>query len=457
MSNEQRRARQPLSRRNFLKLAAAVGGTTALAACAPQAVPVAAPSGAPAVEGSTLRVSILQGPPVEDANGLIKSAFDEKHPDVEVTFEYISGDHAEKVYTAAAAGTLADVFFSADLWVVPFAKNDVTLDLRPSADADADVDLDDVFPAMLGLGTFDNKIHMLPSALDVVTLYYNKSLFEEAGAELPSENWTWDDLILNCQKIIALDQEDDGTPKYWGLSNGTWNWWATVYPWIVGYGGKILDVEQKTSTWSDANTLAGIKAYSELWTVHNIAQPLGLDVGGDSFRLGRAAIWTHIPGTRTGVRNDVDDKFEWDVQMMPKMPDGRHRTGMGTWGMSAYGKSKNPDMAYEYIKMLITPGVQRKMAETELGTPLVKSVANDPSWMEGLPTPPTNLMAYINGADDAVLPVMDYPADCGSFYAGLVSQSYQDALEAVIRGQMSAEEAFADADDTIQSCLNQNM
>ncbi len=141
---------------------------------------------------------------------------------------------------------------------------------------------------------------------------------------------------------------------------------------------------------------------------------------------------------------------------MPLMPDGRHRTGMGTWGMSAYADGQNLDMAYEYIKQLIRPSVQLESAKAELGVPLLKSVANDSSWMEGLPTPPTNLMAFINGADDAILPVIDHPGDCGSFYAGMVSDSYRQALEAVIRGQATAEEAFAETDATIQACLDQN-
>ena len=64
----------------------------------------------------------------------------------------VSGDLAEKYYTAAAAGTLSDVFFSADLFVVPFANNNVTLDLTPYTEGDPDIDIDDVFPNMLGLG-----------------------------------------------------------------------------------------------------------------------------------------------------------------------------------------------------------------------------------------------------------------------------------------------------------------
>ena len=180
-------------------------------------------------------------------------------------------------------------------------------------------------------------------------------------------------------------------------------------------------------------------------------------MGGDAFQLGRAAIFTHIQALRTPVRDNVGDKFEWDVQLMPLMPDGKHRTGMGTWGMSVYAQGKQPELAYQYVKNIITPDVQTKMTEAEIIVPLLRSIAEKGEWMNGLATPPNNFMAFVNGADDALLPVMDHPADCGSFYVGVVNQAYTAALEAVIRGEKSAEEAFTEADTTIQNCMDENM
>ena len=107
MSIEKLQKQQSVTRRGFLKAAAAVGGTAALAACAPVAGPEAGGEGAMADEPVELEISILAGAPVEPVNELIKASFNEKHPDVTVTFNMVSGDLAEKYYTAAAAGTLS--------------------------------------------------------------------------------------------------------------------------------------------------------------------------------------------------------------------------------------------------------------------------------------------------------------------------------------------------------------
>ena len=447
------------SRRDFLRMATLAGAGLAvtLAGCKPKAAEEGTTGAGGEPEGD-LRVLILQGPPVEPVNEFLATATTAKYPNVNVKFEYVSGDHAEGVYTQAAAGTLADVIFSADLWVVPFALNDVTLDMRPLAEGDSDMDLDDIFPAMLGLGEFEGEIHMLPSSLDVVTMYYNKTLFERAGG-VPTADWTWDDFINACTKITELEKDEQGNPMYWGLANGTWSWWATVYPWIVGYGGDIKNDDGTKSTWADSKALEGLKAYTELWTVHNIAQPIGLDLGGNAYELGRAAVFTHIPGVRTGMRDNIGDKFEWDAQVMPKMPDGKHRTGMGAWGLSVFSGSKMQDVAYYYVKSMVSPQIQELLAKKEMGVPLVKSVAENTDWMSNLPKPPENVMAFVKGADDAVLPTKgrDYPGECGSFYAGLVNQSYVTALESVIRGEAEVEQAFTEADQAIQACLDENM
>ena len=95
MSFEELQGEKAISRRGLLKAAAAVGGTAALAACAPVASPEAGGEGAMADEPVELEISILAGAPVEPVNELIKASFNEKHPDVTVTFNMVSGDLAE--------------------------------------------------------------------------------------------------------------------------------------------------------------------------------------------------------------------------------------------------------------------------------------------------------------------------------------------------------------------------
>ena len=69
--------------------------------------------------------------------------------------------------------------------------------------------------------------------------------------------------------------------------------------------------------------------------------------------------------------------------------------------------------------------------------------------------PPSNNKAFTEAANDGVFS-RTFPLDCGGFYTGLVSQTYQAALEAVLREEQGVEEAFTDVDEKIQACLDEN-
>ena len=453
------------SRRHFLRstAVAGVGLAALLAGCQPSQPPAdsgdaTAPDtgGAPpaAPTGGELRIALINDAAVLGVLDLLLEGHKERYPEVEAVIEFQVGDYTERMYTQAAAGTLPDVVWTGDSFTPPFAENGVTLDLNPLADVDPEFDRDNIFDVMLGLGEYEGGLHFLPASLDVVTMYYNKTLFEEAGAEAPQDTWTWDDYIYNGKLISDIERSADDTPQYWTLDNRTWNWWATVYPWIAGYGADIVSEDGTRSTWSSPEALEAISAYTALWTEHNIAQPLGLDVGGEAFALGRAATFLHIPGLRQHHRDAIEDRFEWDVQLLPLMPDGRHRTGMGTWGLGIYARSEKQNIAWDFIKYMLSEETQLTLAKNMANIPLLRSLADDPRWLDELDPPPANSTAFVKGADDAVLPLTSWPLDCGGFYFGEVNQTYTNALENIIRGEMSVEQALTEADEVIQRCLD---
>ena len=208
--------------------------------------------------------------------------YEETHPGATVSVEPFAASPGLDVQyaTQAAAGTLADVIFTADLFVVPFAQQGVTIDMQPLADADPTFDLSDVYPNMLGLSRVGGEgLYMIPSSYDVVTMYYNKTMFEEAGAPLPTADWTWDDYIASCQIIKEKTGNYCFTTAEPPTGIDSVAWWAYYVPWITGYGGKILSDDGKTVMLSSPETLAGLEAYTDMWTVDDIGQPLDFAAG----------------------------------------------------------------------------------------------------------------------------------------------------------------------------------
>lgn len=399
-----------------------------------------------------LRFATLQGDFVDNVNAMLVEQFNALHPDITVTMEYLTGDTAAALAAQAAAGTLPDVTFTADLYVVPFAKGGISLDMEPLAQADPNFDLSDVYENMLALSRVEGKgLYMIPSSYDVVTMYYNKTLFEQAGAPLPTPESTWEEIIASC-KLILEQTGNYCLPSGPSGSNGaTTKWWAIYVPWIVGHGGRVLSEDGKTVMLSTPESLAGLEAYTNMWTQDGIGQPFDFDAGGDCFLVGKCALQFTIPGPMQAVRALDPQPFEWDVEVIPSQPNGKV-TGMGTYGFSITEGAKDPAIAWDFIKGLLSPETQKAIAMKYSGMPLLKSMRNDPDIL-ALPGPPDNIEAFLNNGENGITP--DYfPGDCGSLYAGQINSEIANAFDAVIVGGSSVTDAFTEANDNIQACLD---
>ena len=166
-------------------------------------------------------------------------------------------------------------------------------------------------------------------------------------------------------------------------------------PWIVGYGGQILSDDGKTALLSSPETLAGLQAFTDMWTKDDINQPKDFDAGGNCFVVGKCAIEMWIPGFMQAVKAIEPQTFAWDVEVSPSFPSGKKFTGMGTYGFTITADAKDPQLAWDFIKGLLSKETQKAIALTYGGMPLLKSLRNDPDIL-GLAGPPDNIEAFLN-------------------------------------------------------------
>ena len=396
--------------------------------------------------GKTLRFGTVTGSFVDGVNKMLVDEFTAAHPDVTVKTEVLTGsDISVPLVAEAAADSLPDVTFTADLYVVPFAKAGISIDMEPLAKADPTFDLSDVYENMLNLSKVDGKgIYMIPSSYDVVTLYFNKTLFQKAGAPLPTADSTWDDIIASCKIIKAKTNA-------WCIPYSSLNWWATYVPWIVGYGGSVLSADGKTAMFSSPESLAGLTAWTDIWTKDGIGEPSDFDTGTDCFVAGECAVQLTIPGPMASLRALSPQPFDWDVEVIPSLPKGKV-TGMGTYGFSVTKDAKDPQLAWDFVKGLLSAKTQKAVAMAYSGMPLLKSLATDPDIL-ALPGPPDNIGAFLKNGVNGITPSY-FPGDCGSLYAGQINSEINDAFNAVVDGGTSANDAFTTANDNIQACLD---
>ena len=112
----------------------------------------------------------------------------------EVKVEVIDWDNYWTLLEAGASGgELPDVFWMHSDYAQIYMENDVLLDLTEYIEKDG-IDLGQYYPDITAIYQSDGKTYALPKDHDTIALLYNKALFDEAGVDYPTYDWTYEDM-----------------------------------------------------------------------------------------------------------------------------------------------------------------------------------------------------------------------------------------------------------------------
>ena len=134
----------------------------------------------------------LWDPDVSEAVAKSVQAFEEKHPDVNVNVTYTPyNDYFTRLRTELAGKKGPDVFWMNGPNFYQYASLGLIKNLQPLIERD-NLDTSVYTPALKELYAYDQKLYGLPYFQDVIGLFFNKKLFDEAGIPYPDETWTWE-------------------------------------------------------------------------------------------------------------------------------------------------------------------------------------------------------------------------------------------------------------------------
>lgn len=229
MSNQKRF----ITRRDFLRTAAATTTVGLLAACAPQ--PSASPAApaesadAPAKEKPHL---IWTGWNTIEFYGPVVEEFMKENPDIEVEYRQLS-DYKQQI-TLLVAGEQTDVIVTRDDDKAGFASAGF---IRPIDDEIGVQELvDDMFEGNYKAMTYEGKLYGLPYYTDFHTIMYNAKLLEQAGFTEPPKS-------LNELKDMCLEIKRQGIVDYplrlWLYQES--NFKEPMYALVYGSRGEWVD------------------------------------------------------------------------------------------------------------------------------------------------------------------------------------------------------------------------
>ncbi|MFD6054301.1 ABC transporter substrate-binding protein [Agromyces sp. NPDC060279] len=360
----------------------------------------------------------------------IVAAFEDEHPDISVevtTLPY--ADYGTALQTDLAAGTVSDVF---DLEYANYAQYQANGVLAEIPVEDPSVYRESVLEAY----ATDGKQYALPSSFSTVVLFYNSDLFDAAGLEYPTSDWTWAD------EQAAAEQLTDQGAGVWGDHQPVS--FYEFYKVLAQNGGEFLD---ESGTKTAFNSPEGIEAAEWLvgksgTVMPTVEQGQGTpDFDTKLFSDGKLAM-LHTGIWMFGAFADVP--FGWDIAVEPGNTQQASALFSNAVGVSS--GSKHQDAAAEFARFLTSSDV---MVETRLDAGWELPVISDEAALESYLTlgDPANRQAVFDSLDQVALPPV----------VAKGQQEMQDIMtEELIEaqaGRKTVEEALASASERIDAAI----
>ena len=259
----------------------------------------------------------------------------------------------------ASGGDMPDVFWMHSNEVQKYMENDILMDLTDRIASSEKLEMDKFPEDIKNLYSWNGKTYAIPKDVDTIALFYNKTMFDEAGLSYPDDSWTWDDFYDAAVKLTKEDGSQYGTAM--NPSNEQDGWMNIIY----SMGGKVLTDDKKASGFDDPNTIKAMEFVQKL--VDNVMPPAtvmaetGTDVllGSGKIAMLSQGSWMVPPFKEHEYISE-----NCDVAVLPKDPTTGNRVslynGLG-WAVSA--KTKNPDAAWQLVEWFGTKDMQLKQAQ----------------------------------------------------------------------------------------------
>jgi multiple sugar transport system substrate-binding protein len=225
----------------------------------------------------------------------------------------------------------------------------------------------------------DNKMYWVPRDYNKVVVCYNTKMFELAGIEKPSDDWTFEQFEDVCEQLLAAKDaitDYSGSPYFWPADMRL-QWAASYYPVISSYGGGLIDKENEKAF---ENIDAVKKGFDYYLSYVDRDLCVTTDDTTDAFANKQAAmIFTSRPDVPT-YNQYLDGEI--DFVSFPTLSDATEASYIGM-GCTGYGitdscSDKNKELAWDFLKFVISKEGQNAFSKTGSGIPMLKSLAEDP-------------------------------------------------------------------------------
>lgn len=251
------------------------------------------------------------------------------------------------------------------------------------------IDLNDIYEAMLSQGKYRGKIYALPWGSDTYALYWNKDLFEEAGLDPEKPPETLEELVQYAQKLTKLD--DNGNILQMGFVPDYA--WSHIEQYVPMFGGYWISRDGKKVLLDSEPVINAMKWEQQFYTKYGPDKVLKFVSSlGDyaspqnGFMDGKIAMvvdgeWFMGPNFIRGLKPDL----WYGVAPFPYPKDHPERKNTNTVGGTVVvipAGVADPEASGQLLAWMMTPEVVAEEMCANYNLPSSKKAAQDPCFKQ---------------------------------------------------------------------------
>lgn len=306
--------------------------------------------------------------------------FEKAHPDIKIKPK---GDSSADIYahvqTEAAAGNAPDV---AQIGWSKEAAAVSSLPVVPVQDLTTAKDLAagtaGIVPQALAAGKVNNKLMAMPYTISTPTLFYNATIFRNAGLNPDDPPKTWGDVKTDA---LAIHQKTPAQGFYAAIANSAKSDFLTQSV-INSNGGSLLNSSGKPQ-------LDSTPAVQALSTMQDLtksgAQPgISDDDAVPLFQSGKLGMYVTSTALLAGFEKAAKGSFELRTAALPQFGDQPAKPTYSGSGLFVLTKDKKQQAAaWQFIKFLTSARGFTIIAEKIGYLPLRPAIIHDPKYLGG--------------------------------------------------------------------------
>ena len=320
--------------------------------------------------------------------------FAPSNPDIHVELVWVSGGtYQAKLATMLAADMAPDLFMVHNAFFPTLVKNRLAYPLDELVAADPEVDLEQFFPEVVEACRYRGSLWNLPVSFYTVMLYYNRDLFDKAGLDYPSVDWTWEDMLEAAKRLTIRDESN--RPRQYGLKGPTE--WLDYLFLVWQAGGRVFDDEGNLVMGRPENIDAATEAWqfiADLANRYEVVPSAAADesLPANPFLAGKVAMqisgtWMNnqIMATWESARETGEPMIRWGLAPVPRHHSRATLFGGGSPVM--YRNTRHPEETWRVMKFFLSDVWQRHLAVDGRSVPAKVSIARSKAFlaMEGIP------------------------------------------------------------------------